>query len=141
MIVTFCGHSDIQSIHDVSGWLREVIPTLIEQGATVFYLGGYGAFDRTANRILREMKETNPSIENIMVLPYLNHKFDAKEYTGSVYPPLEKVPKKICIVKRNEWMVNEADVVVSYVVFGFGGAAKTLDYAKRKKKIIINYSD
>ena len=35
-------------------------------------------------------------------------------------------------------MVNEADLVIAYVMYSLGGAAKTLEYAKRKKKAIIN---
>ena len=60
-------------------------------------------------------------------------------YDETVYPPLESVPKRYAISRRNEWMVCESDGVVAYVMRGFGGAAKTLDYARRKKKAIICY--
>ena len=53
--------------------------------------------------------------------------------------PLEKVPRRYAIVKRNEWMVDHSDTVVSYVTHGWGGAAKTLAYAKRRHKTILNY--
>ena len=35
-------------------------------------------------------------------------------------------------------MVEEADLVIAYVMYSWGGAVKTLEYAKRKKKTIIN---
>ena len=35
-------------------------------------------------------------------------------------------------------MVEEADLVIAFVAYSWGGAAKTLEYAKRKKKTIIN---
>ena len=35
-------------------------------------------------------------------------------------------------------MVDSADLVIAYVQYSWGGAAKTLEYAKRKKKTIIN---
>ena len=35
-------------------------------------------------------------------------------------------------------MVEEADLVIAYVMYSWGGAAKTLEYAKRKKVSIIN---
>ena len=34
-------------------------------------------------------------------------------------------------------MVLESDAVVAYVTHGWGGAAKTLEYARRKKKNIL----
>ena len=36
-------------------------------------------------------------------------------------------------------MIRESDVVVAYVTHGWGGAAKTLEYARRKKKNILFY--
>ena len=38
-------------------------------------------------------------------------------------------------------MVDVSDVVVAYVKHDWGGAAKTLEYARRKKKEIINYGE
>ena len=35
-------------------------------------------------------------------------------------------------------MVEQADVVIAYVTHDWGGAAKTLEYAVRKKSQIIN---
>ena len=45
MNVTFCGHSQITKADNIANWLRNVTQDLIEQGATTFYLGGYGEFD------------------------------------------------------------------------------------------------
>ena len=56
-------------------------------------------------------------------------------------PPLESVPPRFAIRKRNEWMVNQADLIVSYVRRSFGGAAGALDFALRKKKRIIHLAD
>ena len=75
-----------------------------------------------------------------MVLPYLDRTVDTANYDGTFYPPLEKVPRRFAISKRNEYMVNEADIVVAYVTHDWGGAAKTLAYARRKQKEIINYA-
>ena len=36
---------------------------------------------------------------------------------------------------------DEADLVIAYVTYSWGGAAKTLEYAKRKKKTIINLAE
>ena len=44
----FCGHSQITKADNIANWLRNVTQDLIEQGATTFYLGGYGEFDSLA---------------------------------------------------------------------------------------------
>ena len=59
-------------------------------------------------------------------------------YDEAIYPPLEDVLPRFAIVKRNEWMVRQADLVLAYVVVSFGGAAKTLEYARRKGKPVCN---
>ena len=139
MIVTFCGHREIAQTTEVEEWLQTVIRGLIEQGATTFYLGGYGAFDRLAASVLAEQKKRYPQIELVLILPYLNRRKDISPCDSSLYPPLESVPKKFAIVQRNRWMVEQSDVVVSYVLHSWGGAAMTLEYAKRKKKLIISF--
>lgn len=139
MTVTFCGHSKITQGGDFSRWLDIVLPSLIEGGAATFYLGGYGDFDHLAAAAVRRQKEVYPHITAILVLAYLNRETDASRYDGTIYPPLEKVPPRYAIVRRNQWMVRESGVVVSGVTRGWGGAAKTLDYARRTGKIIFQF--
>ena len=56
----------------------------------------------------------------------------------SIYPPIENVPLKFAISKRNEWMMTNADIIIAFVNRGYGGAYKSLQAAKRRKKKIIN---
>ncbi|MEG1529959.1 MAG: hypothetical protein RR405_06335, partial [Clostridia bacterium] len=57
---------------------------------------------------------------------------ESKLYDEIIYPELEEVPYKFAISKRNEWMVDNADLVIAFVNHHFGGAYSTLQYAKRK---------
>ena len=139
MNVTFCGHSKLYQTENISKWLDIILPALIEGGATTFYLGDYGDFDSLAAAAVRRQKTRYPNIEAVLVLAYLNREMDASRYDGTTYPPLETVPPRYAIVRRNEWMVRESDVVISGVTHGWGGAAKTLDYARRKQKIIFQF--
>ena len=138
MLVTFCGHSQVSDSAAVAAALKTIISDLIAEGADEFYLGGYGEFDSLAARTIRDAKADHPEIVATLVIPYMDREFDPKYYDGSVYPPLETVPRRYAISKRNEWMIEQADVVVSYVKHGWGGAATTLKYAERKKKRIIS---
>ncbi len=139
MTVTFCGHSKINKPEEVSKWLDTILPSLIEGGANTFYLGGYGDFDSLAASAVRRQKAVYPDIASVLVLAYLNRNVDASRYDKTTYPPLEKVPPRFAILKRNEWMVSVSDVVVSGVTHSWGGAAKTLNFAKRRKKVIFQY--
>ena len=141
MTVTFCGHAQISQSEKIEKWLYDVTRKLIEQGATTFYLGGYGAFDSLAASILREQKKQYPQIELVLVLAYLNTERNTSGYDSTVYPPLETVPRRFAIFHRNRWMVESADVVVAYVLHDWGRAATTLRCAKQKKKQIISYRD
>lgn len=138
MIVTFCGHKNVSDSTVVVKKLRVVIEELISRGATEFYLGGYGGFDSLAASTVRSLKASHPNIRLILVIPYLNREYDSIAYDELLYPPLENVLPRYAISKRNEWMVEEAQIVVSYVTHDWGGASKTLAFAKRKKKEIIS---
>lgn len=139
-VVTFCGHGDFYGDEDVKRWLRDTVEALILRGADDFLLGGYGGFDACAASVVWALKKKYPTIRSTLILPYLDRTVDASKYDGTLYPPLENVPRRYAISRRNEYMVNEADIVVAYVTHGWGGAATTLAYAKRKKKEIINYA-
>ena len=140
-MVTFCGHREVQEPEKVRKWLYETVSGLILEGADVFYLGGYGGFDRMALSAVNKAKEAHPGLRAILVLPYLNSSMDLDAYDGSIYPPLEKVPRRYAISRRNRWMVDQADVVVAYVIHEWGGAATTLRYAEAKKKTIMRFPE
>lgn len=60
-------------------------------------------------------------------------------YDNTIYPEaLEFIPQKYCIEKRNLWMINKSDIVITHVIHHYGGAAKFMKIAKKKGKIIIN---
>ena len=147
MTITFCGHSNCLFSDEEKEKLKQLLIKEIRKNPTCkFYLGGYGDFDSLCLRTLRELKKEFQSIELIFITPYLDKNYSKLEfakyhYDDVIFPPLESVPRKFAILKRNEWMVNEADLVIAYVMYSWGGAAKTLEYAKRKKKTIINLAE
>ena len=141
MIITFCGHSHVSDIHKVREWLCNVLDQFIYAENVICYLGGYGEFDRLAAWVVRQKQKVNPSAQAVLVIPYLNKKYEESAYDYTLFPPLESVPPRYSIAKRNEWMVAQADVVVAYVTHNWGGAAKTLDYARKKRKKVILYPE
>ena len=144
MVITFCGHSNYLFSDEEKEKLKQLLIKEIRKNPTCkFYLGGYGDFDSLCLRTLRELKKEFQDIELIFITPYIDKNYSKLEfakyyYDDVIFPPLESVPRKFAILKRNEWMVDSADLVIAYVKYSWGGAAKTLEYAKRKKKQIIN---
>ena len=139
MNVTFCGHAQVVQTKQLAEWLYTTTQRLIEQGATTFYLGGCGAFDNLAASVLRAQKKRYPQIELILVLAYLESAKNISGYDSTVYPSLETVPRRFAISHRNRWMADAADAVDAYVLHDWGGAAATLEYAKRKGKVILAF--
>lgn len=141
MIITFCGHDNVSEICKVREWLCAVLDQFMHEKSIIFYLGGYGGFDRLAASVVRQKQKVNPTAQSVLIIPYINRKYDASGYDYTLFPPLESVPPRYAILKRNEWMVAQADVVIAYVTHGWGGAGKTLEYARTKRKTVILYPE
>ena len=136
-ICTFFGHRDAPQ--EIVPTLHEVLKKLIEQhGVTEFYVGNQGNFDHMVKAEVVRLQEGYPNIRYTEVLAYLpKEKARQAEYENTLYPDgLELVPPKFAIDKRNRWMLDHADVVVTYVTATFGGAAKFKSLAEKKGKAI-----
>ena len=152
IIITFCGHSSVpnkeETMRKLVQQLTGVVSEIPAEQCIIFYCGGYGDFDYCAEKATLEIKKAFPrrDIKRFYITPYIDdsHKERLndmeKRFDGTVYPPLESVPLKFAISKRNEWMIDQADVFVSGVTHDWGGGATTLKYAERKKKRIISVS-
>lgn len=144
MIVTFCGHRDFVETAEAENQLTMFLEKYARENVRlVCYNGGYGNFDYFAAKCVQRMQEQYSNIRNCLVLPYIDQPFLERieifknHFDETIYPPLESVPRKYAIIRRNEWMVDSADIVIAYVTYSWGGAARTLEYARRKKKNII----
>lgn len=148
MNITFCGHRDFISSKDIELKFNDIIEKFAVSNDKITCLsGGYGHFDLFVAHCLRRLKTKFKNINSVLVIPYQsiemkNHLDLIKEYFDSIiYPPLELVPKKIAIIKRNEWMIDNSDVLIAYLQSTIGGAARTYEYATKKQLKIINLND
>jgi hypothetical protein len=123
MIITFVGHSFVADQAKVKEAVKNLIREIIVTSDTcICYLGGYGEFDELCAGACRELKAEGKNLQTVYVTPYLSEgeqgKIKELQRLGlfdlSVYPPIENVPKKYAILKRNEWMIRSADTVISY---------------------------
>ncbi len=136
MTVTFFGHRDAPC--SIKKQLTKTLEALIVLGADTFYVGNNGNFDSLVKEVLEKLKRKHPHIAYGVVVAYFPAKFSEK-YSTALYPEiLETVSGKAAIPTRNEWLVNNSDVVVAYVKRGQGGAYKFCSLAKKRGKWVIN---
>ena len=141
MTVTFFGHKDTPK--EIEPTLRTTLIDLIEnKNATVFYVGNNGNFDTMVRRQLENLSQTYPITYNIVLAYIPTKKSEYDDFTNTLLPEgIETIPKRFAISYRNKWMVEQSDVVVTYVTHSFGGAAQFKALAERQGKTVIELSE
>jgi len=140
MVCCFFGHRDAPD--GLTEHLLPVLSCLIDEGVDSFLVGNQGGFDSIVLHTLRLLKEKHPHITYNVVLAYMpgaKEEWSDYEPLETFYPEgLESVHPRYAISWRNKWMIQESDVVVTYISHSWGGAAQFAELAKRKKKRVIN---
>lgn len=149
--VAFFGHRYIDDMFKVEELLEEQIRKLINEKEYVdFLVGRNGDFDRcvssTVLRVRKNVRDDNSAL--VLVLPYPTAEYLNNEvYFHDYYTDVDiahaasKAHPKAAIQTRNREMVDRADLVICFVEKNFGGAYKTIEYAKKQNKTIINIAD
>ncbi len=141
-VVAFAGHRDSWRCIGVKEKLLQTIEGLIQQGYTIFYDGNKGAFDEKCFNAIVELKEKYPYIKIVRILSHYQHNkenfFLSKAVDETIFPPIEQYYPKQRITKRNEWIVDNCDVLVCHIEMPYkSGAYKMVKYAQKKNKKII----
>jgi uncharacterized phage-like protein YoqJ len=146
-ICTCFGHRE--TYKDFSRILSELLEDLIlSQGVTEFWTGGMGNFDGSFASAVRALKRKYPDIKLILIKPYFSNELNTnKEYYEFTYDDvvipdvLAGVHPKSAITKRNRWMAENSDFVVTYVYRDFGGAYDAKKYALKLGKTVFETND
>ncbi len=107
-----------------------------------FYVGRNGDFDIIVASVIKRVQKKygNHNSSLILVLPY--HERDEKDfekYYDEVWLPIgTDTHFKAAITKRNEWMIENSDLLIAYVERESGGAYTAMKYASRIGKEIVN---
>ena len=123
----------------------EILPALekavekhiVEYGVTEFVVGNYGGFDRMAAKVVIAAKKQHPEIVLSMLIPY--HPAEKpialpKGFDNSFYPPgMEKVPRRLAIVRANRYMVDHVDYLIAYAWHPASSARDLVGYAKKRE--------
>ncbi len=146
--VSFFGHRSIERASEVENRFDKLLHELITQKEYVESLiGRDGEFDLLASaaikRAVREYGYGNTHFT--LVLPYMKAEYrdNEKEYLD-YYDEVEVCAEsadahpKAAIQIRNRKMVDRSDLVVCCIQHKSGGAYKTMQYAEKQGKHIIN---
>ena len=141
MTVTFFGHKDTPK--EIEPTLRATLVDLIENhGATEFYVGNNGNFDAMVRRQFENLSQTYSITYNIVLAYIPTKKSEYDNYSNTILPEgIETAPKRFAISYRNKWMVEQSDIVITYVARTYGGAWQFKGMAERQRKTVIELSE
>ena len=139
---TFFGHRDCPD--GIQEQIYQAVKMLaVKQSADQFYVGNQGKFDLYAQAALQRIVREYPHIKAEVVLAYMPRTGRENEYQLPTVFPAEMagVPARFAIVRRNRWMLQRSEFVISYVAHPWGGAATFQKMAVRQGKTVLNLCD
>ena len=87
-------------------------------------------------------KEQHPDITLSMLIPYHPAERPVETPQGfdnTFYPPgMEKVPRKLAIVRANRYMVDHVDYLIAYAWHPASNARDLVEYALKKGLSLVN---
>ena len=138
----FAGHRNAYGGDIQEKFMQTAEKLITQHGVTEFWVGHYGDSDRAASAAIRSLKMRYDGIKLFLVLPYLtqqvnyNHRYYKDKYDALLMAEIpETTPKPYQIIKANEYMVDHCGFLICYVKYSYGGAVRTLNYARKKKHI------
>ena len=145
--VSFFGHREIENGFEVERRLEEIITDLIRSKEYIeFLIGRDGEFDllasSTIKRCIKKHGRDNTSL--VLVLPYVRADYRDNEAAFlDYYDEVEiceesaRAHFKAAIQIRNRCMVDRSDLVVCCIQHQSGGAYRTVQYAQRLGKRVV----
>ncbi len=142
-ICCFAGHGKLMYSQDIKNQVFNKCRELITDfEVNEFWVGHYGNFDKLAADTVRNLKQQYSDTTLNLVIPYLTKDIDTykeqyyEDYDNILMAKIPDGTPRLCqILKCNQYMVDKSNYLIACVNYAFGGAAKTVEYAKRKGHI------
>ena len=133
----FIGHREA-SLEVLPALTEAVERHIVEYGVTEFIVGNYGGFDHMAAKAVIIAKERHPDITLSMLISYHPAERPIKPPQGfdnTFYPPgMEKVPRRLAIVRANRYTVDHVDYLIAYAWHPASNARDLVEYARKREK-------
>lgn len=146
----FTGHRNIpeRDRKNLQKALEDTIKALVNSGYRYFGAGGALGFDTMAEQTILSLREHNPAIKLILVLPCVSQADRWPAADVAVYQDIIKRADKVvytgraytsdCMFKRNRHLVDNSSACICYLTKETGGTAYTVKYAKQQGLQVIN---
>ena len=144
------GHKQVDITDALRANVAEAIDSAIKEGVRTFLFGGLSDFDDLVYDIVSEKKKAQPdlNIKRVFCFPLDHdlhkppHWFEHKEYEALDCPAKSFEYWYTALYYRNCAMIDMSDVVLFYAEQRENsGACKTLAYAHKKHKHIVNFAE
>ena len=145
----FTGHRELGANFDEKK-LKLNIELLIKKGVKIFYNGGAVGFDLTAAKIVLKLKKKH-DIKLIICVPFYGQEKNFSSAQKELYNKILKEADEVvvlsdnyykgCFLRRNDYMIENADYLIAYLTKEVGGTAYTVKKFRAKKGdnvILIN---
>ena len=137
----FTGHRELEADFDVKK-LEENIELLIKNGVKIFYNGGALGFDLIAAKIVLKLKNKY-DIKLITCVPFYGQEKYFSSAQKEVYNKILKASDEViilsdtyykgCFLRRNDYMIENADYLIAYLKKSVGGTAYTVNKFRAQK--------
>lgn len=147
---SFTGHRRIR-LEDkdaLASLLKRGVKYAYDQGCRRFLAGGAIGFDTMAALAVLELRDSHPDARLVLVLPCRDQdryfSFEQKKtyraildsadeliYTSEVYTDT-------CMLRRNEYLAKNADVMLAYLYRERSGASQTVRLAREYGAVVYN---
>lgn len=149
----FTGHRDIDKTEytSLARRLFLLIDRLYREGVSVFYCGGALGFDTVAAVTVLNMKHRYPDLRLVMAIPCPEQSERWQGADRALYDSILRRADEVvtlsphytkdCMMKRNRYMVDHAEMLIAYVKRESGGSAATRRYAIKKGLTILDVTE
>ena len=125
MNCTFFGHRDAPYV--LKSKVKKTILELKSNDIELFYVGNNGNFDLLVQEVLEEL-----GVEYQIVLSRINEEAISGNQENTFFPEgLEFALPKFAISKRNEWLLKNSSIVISYCKNSYSNVYKWLEKARK----------
>lgn len=124
--------------------LQNTVISATEEGYNYFISGFAEGIDLMAAEIVLNLKREGYDISLEAALPAMNQANLLDDYTkGIYYMLLDRADRRVCLdkamtkyscLKRNDYMIDESDLVIAVFDGQKGGTAYTVNRARKKKR-------
>ena len=136
----FTGHRDLEKDFSARK-LKKEIKNAVEKGVETFYNGMAMGFDLAAAEAVLALRKKYPQIRLIACVPcYGQEKIFSDTYKKRYISILKKADETVvlsehyykgCMLVRDKYMANRAEMMICYCKRDTGGAAFTVKYFKK----------